>query len=239
MILADLKLRPEAEELVASFPPQADKPFALFQPTDVVDWTQISALWEVALAKFPQVDLVLNGAGVYEPPSSTFWNSPGIAPLSQDEPDQKRGVYNTFAVNTMGPIRLAQIAIDYWLEHREVQGNLLWIASLGSYVHSMHSPFYFASKAAVSKSFIAAPTAEIRVLTSNFLLSVSMVKSLGGMKKSFGIRNAAICPSAVDVSSPVPLLPHHSTTANNNILQRHPSSTQTGAGIASGLRTSK
>ncbi|KAG7047254.1 hypothetical protein JMJ77_0010608 [Colletotrichum scovillei] len=92
-----------------------------------------------------------------------------------DPIDAKVGQYKTFAVNTTGPIRLAQIAIDYWLQNRNIEGNLLWIASLGGYVHSMHTPMYFASKAAI----------------------VSMVKSLGGLRKELGIRNAAVCPGAV------------------------------------------
>lgn len=154
VILADLKLRPEAEELVSKFPnpPAQGRAFAHFQQTDISDWAQISALWETALKVVPQIDLVVNGAGLYEPPSSTFWNAPGVSDLAQDKPDQKPGVYHTFAVNTMGPIRLAQIAIDYWLENRHVEGNLLWVASLGAYVHSMQTPLYFASKAAVGMS---------------------------------------------------------------------------------------
>ncbi|KAL0782136.1 hypothetical protein CaCOL14_000042 [Colletotrichum acutatum] len=99
----------------------------------------------------------------------------GVSPLEQDPVDSKAGQYKTFAVNTIGPIRLAQIAIDYWLQDRNIKGNLLWIASLGGYVHSMHTPMYFASKAAI----------------------VSMVKSLGGLRKELGIRNAAVCPEAV------------------------------------------
>ncbi|KAK1633249.1 hypothetical protein BDP81DRAFT_452355 [Colletotrichum phormii] len=174
--------------------------------SDVSDWNQISSLWATALEIFPQVDIVCNGAGVYEPPSSCFWNAPGVSPLAQDPVDAKVGQYKTFAVNTIGPIRLAQIAIDYWLQNRSIEGNcwypyhrgvgsnrrvlgvtkyqylyfqsdsnLLWIASLGGYVHSMHTPMYFASKAAI----------------------VSMVKSLGGLRKELGIRNAAVCPGAV------------------------------------------
>lgn len=141
-------------------------------------------MWATALETFPQVDIVCNGAGVYEPPSSCFWNAPGVSPLAQDPVDAKVGQYKTFAVNTTGPIRLVQIAIDYWLQNRNIEGNLLWIASLGGYVHSMHTPMYFASKAAI----------------------VSMVKSLGGLRKELGIRNAAVCPGAVYVSEPEPAL---------------------------------
>lgn len=180
-MIADLKLRPEAEEVIEKFAASSEKDsvIAKFQKTDISDWAQLSTLWATALATFPQMNLVVNGAGLYEPPSSSFWNVPGISPLAEDPVDQKPGVYQTFAVNTMAPIRLAQIAVDYWLENRHIEGNLLWVASLGGYVHSMQTPLYFASKAAV----------------------VSVVKSLGGMKKNFGIRNAAICPGAVDVSA--------------------------------------
>lgn len=170
------------QELVAQYPPKPEDSkavFAVFQQTDLADWSQITTLWTAALQTFPQIDLVTNGAGLYEPPSSSFWNAPGVSDLARDKPDQKPGVYHTFAVNTMAPIRLAQIAVDYWLEHRAtVAGNLLWVTSLGGYVHSLQTPLYFASKAA----------------------TVSMVKSLGGLRKIAGIRNAGVCPGAVGVS---------------------------------------
>lgn len=181
VVLADVKLLPAAEELVAKYPhppKEPGRPSAVFRRTDVSDWAQLSALWEAALGTFPRVELVVNGAGLYEPPSSSFWNAPGASPLSGDDPGGSPGVYRTFAVNTMGPVRLAQIAIDYWLENRQVQGNLLWVASLGAVVHSMQTPMYFASKAAI----------------------VSVVKSFAGLRKSFGIRNSAICPGACYVS---------------------------------------
>ena len=180
VMMADIKLRPEAQALLDEWTTTAEgQPTATFQQTDISDWAQISALWKAALGKFGRVDIVCNGAGIYEPPSSTFWNSPGISPLAEDKEDASPGVYKTFSVNTMGPIRLAQIAVDYWLENRTVQGNLLWIASLGGYVHSLQSPLYFASKAAI----------------------VSMVKSLANLRSRFNIRNAAICPGAVYVST--------------------------------------
>ncbi|KXH67754.1 hypothetical protein CSAL01_07830 [Colletotrichum salicis] len=59
--------------------------------------------------------------------------------------------------------------------NRSIEGNLLWIASLGGYVHSMHTLVYLASKAAIA----------------------SMVKSLDVLRKELGIRNAAVCSGAV------------------------------------------
>ncbi|KAF7541799.1 hypothetical protein G7054_g194 [Neopestalotiopsis clavispora] len=175
--IADINLRPEAEETVARYPHPAakpDEPSALYTKTDMSDWTSINALWDTTLEKFGRIDIVVNGAAIYEPPSSTFWNLPGISPLSKDEPNASVGQYNIFGVNTIGPIRLAQIAINYWLENRQIQGNLLWFASVGGYVHSMQTPLYFASKSAI----------------------ISVVKSLAPLRKELGIRNAAICPGA-------------------------------------------
>lgn len=179
VMMADIKLRPEAQELLDKYTTtDGSKPAAFYHQTDISDWAQISSLWTASLAKLGQIDIVCNGAGIYEPPSSTFWNAPGVSPLAEDKANCSPGVYKTFSVNTMGPIRLAQIAVDYWLQNREVEGNLLWIASLGGYVHSLQTPLYFASKAAI----------------------VSVVKSFANFRAKFGIRNSAVCPGAVYVS---------------------------------------
>lgn len=154
------------------------KPTALFYKVDLVDWAQISAMWDFALQSFPQVDIVCNGAGIYEPPDTSFWNPPGISPLSRDREDANPGQYRSFAINTAAPIRLAQIAVDYWLQNRHIEGNLLSVASMAGYVHSAHTPLYFASKAAL----------------------VSFVRTLAVLKKLVGIRNAAVCPGLVHVS---------------------------------------
>lgn len=175
-MMADIQLRPQAQALLNQWT-KADEgqPTAYFHKTDISDWAQISALWKTALDKFGRIDIVCNGAGIYEPPSSTFWNTPGVSPLVEDKADANPGVYKTFAVNTMGPIRVVQIAVDYWLENRNIEGNLLWIASLGGYVHSLQTPIYFASKAAI----------------------VSVVRSFANLRKRLGIGNAAVCSGAV------------------------------------------
>ncbi|KAJ0117851.1 hypothetical protein J7T55_014301 [Diaporthe amygdali] len=180
VILADLKLRPEAEEVLSQYTNKAaGKPSAVFHKVDLANWAQISSLWNTALQTFPQIDIVCNGAGIYEPPETSFWNPPGISPLAQDREDANPGQYKSFAVNTAAPIRMAQIAIDYWLQNRHIQGNLLWVASLGGYVHNIQAPIYFATKAAI----------------------VSFVKSLAVLKKRLGIRNAAVCPGTVHVDA--------------------------------------
>lgn len=176
VMMADLKLRPEAEATLAKYK-EGKSARAIFQQVDLSDWSQITALWNAALEAFPHINLLVNGAGLYEQPNSNFWNLPGISPLAKDAADAKIGQYNTFAVNSIAPIRLAQLAIDYWLENREVEANLLWIASLGSYVHSIQTPMYFASKAVI----------------------VSMAKSFAPLRKTVGIKNSCVCPGAVYV----------------------------------------
>ncbi|KXJ97698.1 hypothetical protein Micbo1qcDRAFT_192085 [Microdochium bolleyi] len=178
VLIADLSLRPEAEATYARYPhppKSAGDASAIFLKTDMSDWSSINATWKYALETFGQIDIVVNGAGIYEPPNSSFWEAPGVSSVAEDDANATRGQYKTFGVNTIGPIRLAQIAIDYWLHNRQVEANLLWFASVGGYVHSIQSPMYFASKAAI----------------------VSMARSLHALKKEFGIRNSAICPGAV------------------------------------------
>ncbi|CAI6047545.1 unnamed protein product, partial [Clonostachys chloroleuca] len=71
----------------------------------------------------------------------TSGNPPGISPLSQDLADAQVGVYKRYAVNKTAPVRLAQIAIEYWLrpEHHELQGDILWVASMTLIFHAQYS----------------------------------------------------------------------------------------------------
>jgi NAD(P)-dependent dehydrogenase (short-subunit alcohol dehydrogenase family) len=178
VMLADLKLRPEAYQTLNDYSSTSTPVTAVFHPTDVSDWKQLNSLWEAAVQTFGRVDIVASVAGIYEPPSSNFWNPPGISSISGDPADASNGQYKTFAVNQVAPIRLAQMAIDYWTQHREIQGNFLVVASISAYLHSIETPLYMASKAAL----------------------VSFVKSLGGLQDLFGIRISAVCPGPVLVS---------------------------------------
>lgn len=185
VVLADLKLRPEAQATLDQYPSPSPASnsggaFAAFHRTDMANWNDISSLWEASLKHFSgRVDVVVNGAGIFEPPSSSFWNPPGVSPLARDPADAEVGQYNVFAVNAVGPIRLAQVAVEYWLRRRRevgeeawTGGSLLWVASMGAYVHSMTLPLYFASKAAV----------------------VSFVRSTAALNGAVGVRNAVVCP---------------------------------------------
>ncbi|KAJ4296099.1 hypothetical protein N0V88_004801 [Collariella sp. IMI 366227] len=178
VVIADLKLRPEADASLSKHPHPpsvSGAPSAVFVQTDLTNWRQINDLWAAALKFFGHVHIVASIAGIYEPPWSNFWKPPGISLESHDLENAEVGQYATIAVNQVAPIRLAQIAIDYWAQNREVQGNFLAVASVAAYLHSIETPLYMASKAAL----------------------VSFVKSLGGIRDLLGIRIAAVCPGQV------------------------------------------
>jgi NAD(P)-dependent dehydrogenase (short-subunit alcohol dehydrogenase family) len=72
VIFADLVLRPEAEELVSQHSSKSvfDCPRAVFQQTDVTNWSQLRQTFKLAREDFNGADIVCPGAGVYEP---VFW----------------------------------------------------------------------------------------------------------------------------------------------------------------------
>ncbi|KAK3934132.1 short chain dehydrogenase [Diplogelasinospora grovesii] len=151
VIFADIALRPEAEATIAKFPhpPKEGAPSAVYHKMDQSNWAQISETWEFALKTFGRVDLLCPGAGVWEPPHTAFWNAPGISPLAKDDPNGSPGVFQIFAINVMGPIRFAQIAIDYWLQNK-IAGNLLLISSMSAYLPTIGTPLYNATKGALA-----------------------------------------------------------------------------------------
>ena len=68
VVFADLALRPEAKELVAKHSSSSQAPAkAVFQRTDVREWTALEDMFKVVDQEFGGADLVCPGAGVYEP----------------------------------------------------------------------------------------------------------------------------------------------------------------------------
>lgn len=82
------------------------------------------------------------------------------------------GVFHLFAVNLTGPIRFAQIALDYWMSNK-IAGNLLFVSSMSAYLPTIGTPFYNASKGGLT----------------------SFTLSLAQMKARLGIRVACMCPA--------------------------------------------
>jgi hypothetical protein len=56
----------------------------------VTDWTQLSQMFNAAYQVFGSVDIVCPGAGIYEPPFSSFWHPPGPNSPSKDSPEGGR-----------------------------------------------------------------------------------------------------------------------------------------------------
>lgn len=180
VLVGDLALRPEAQETARAYPhpPVAPGQAALvFQKTDVTSWPELSALWQTALVNFPQVDVVVPCAGVFEPPRSSFWDPPGVVGSpSADDAAAAPGTYASIDVNLTHPIRLAQLAIGYWTT-RKRPGHLLFVGSVAGYTATIGSPLYYASKAGLH----------------GFVMSLAM------LRQRLGIRVMCLAPGAVRV----------------------------------------
>ncbi|OIW31252.1 short chain dehydrogenase [Coniochaeta ligniaria NRRL 30616] len=181
VLIADLALRPEAEELLAQHPhppPSNDQPSALFHRTNVTSWKDLSSLFDKAVSSFPSVDIVVPGAGIFEPRWSDFWKPPKTATNpdspSTDPADAEPGTYATIEVNLTHPIRLSQLAISHWTRTK-TPGTLLHVSSCAGHCASVGTPLYYASKHGLH----------------------GFVRSLAGLRDELGIRVCAVAPGAV------------------------------------------
>ncbi|KAK2771200.1 nad-dependent 15-hydroxyprostaglandin dehydrogenase [Colletotrichum kahawae] len=184
VVIADLALRPEAEELVSK---HNSNPRAIFVKTDVTSWPALSKIFDVTLAKFGSFDILCPGAGVYEPHWSNFWHPPGSSE-SKDSIDG--GHYKLLDINITHPIRATQLAISYWLHPKEVTdaklpaaakaspGNpkrIVHISSVAGQVPNINAPLYSASKFAIT----------------------GFVRSLARLEETDGVRINAVAPGVV------------------------------------------
>ncbi|OQD81444.1 hypothetical protein PENANT_c027G02348 [Penicillium antarcticum] len=64
-----------------------------FPATEVTNWAQIQDRRDTTLQTFRQINIVATVAGVYEPPLSNLWDSPGISPASRDPADTAVGCW--------------------------------------------------------------------------------------------------------------------------------------------------
>jgi len=70
VVIVDLQLTPEADKLVKSG--ESGKGRAIFQKTDVTDWAQLQAAFDIAIKQFGHLDIVCPGAGIFEPVSRIY-----------------------------------------------------------------------------------------------------------------------------------------------------------------------
>lgn len=184
VVLADLALRPEAEELVAAHSDTSKSPRAIFVKTDVTSWPSLSKLFDVALAEFGDIDVVCPGAGVYEPHWSNFWHPPGSRE-SKDPIDGEPGHYALLDINLTHPIRATQLAISHWLyppsgsTRAKVSPSnpkrIVHISSVAGQMPNLNAPVYSASKFAVH----------------------GFVRSLANIDETHGVRVNAVAPGIV------------------------------------------
>ncbi|PHH65781.1 hypothetical protein CDD81_1508 [Ophiocordyceps australis] len=196
VMMADLKLNAEAVALLDTYAPHAGedtnggrteinghrRPTAHFHKTDVTSWPQLSALWEATLAAFPSINIVVPGAGVFEPPSVSFWQAPKSETnpdsVSRDAADSDPGHYRLIDVNLVAPIRLSQLAIGYWTQKKDRtpgDANLVLFGSIAARIAALATPLYIASKHAI----------------------VAFARSLGALRDTVGIRVGCVAPGPV------------------------------------------
>ncbi|KAJ4383653.1 hypothetical protein N0V86_001708 [Didymella sp. IMI 355093] len=174
VVLADLSLRPEAQLLIETYP---STPRAMFQKTDVTDWTQLSALFFSAAQTFDGIDIVCPGAGIYDPPWSNFWHPPG-SPVSRDS--VSGGRYTTLDINVTHPIRSTQLAISAFLSQQSrAQARrpkrVLIVSSIAGQTAHLHTPIYIAAKHAMN----------------------GFIRSLAALEDRFNIRVNGVAPGVI------------------------------------------
>ncbi|KAG2161427.1 hypothetical protein VTO58DRAFT_110111 [Aureobasidium pullulans] len=179
VVFADLGLRPEAKAITDKYSGFSSGPRAIFQKTDVTDWTQLSKMFEVAEKEFGGTDLVCPGAGIFEPNWSNFWHPPGS---SESKDSIEGGRYASLDINVTHPIRVSQLAITAFLSHqasgrasRENPKRIVMISSVAGEGASLLVPIYCASKHAI----------------------IGFTRSLAALDEKFGIRVNACCPGII------------------------------------------
>ncbi|CCD42516.1 similar to NAD-dependent 15-hydroxyprostaglandin dehydrogenase [Botrytis cinerea T4] len=214
VVIADLSLQPAATELLTTYtspslpthtstspdsssPRTPAPPQCLYHPTDVTSWPALTSLFDFTLSHFPTgIDILVPGAGLFDPLISNFYNPPGT-PLSQDThhlhsppplsqaptethpapppPKINRfpGSFHTLNVNITHPIRLTQMGVEYWTSSKR-SGRVVCLGSVAGQIGVMETPLYNASKFAIT----------------------GFVRSLAGLEE-LGIRVTAIAPALV------------------------------------------
>ncbi|KAL8669078.1 MAG: hypothetical protein Q9168_006315 [Polycauliona sp. 1 TL-2023] len=172
VVLADLALRPEAEEVVAAHSSPSRSPArAVFQKTDVREWAQLERMFHTATKQFGGADI----------PFSSFWHPPGSS-ASRDHPESNR--YALLDINLTHPIRTTQLAIAHFLSKRRGSSpptsrstnHIVHISSIAGQVTPLLAPLYNASKHGVS----------------------GFVRTLAPLDRHHGIRVTAVAPGIID-----------------------------------------
>lgn len=132
VLIADIALHSQAKEWFALVQPEKSSEAQVdYVQTDVTDWAQLENIFDFAKERFGAVpDIVVPGAGVYEPSSNTFW---------ADQDSESR--YKVLDINLVHPIKLSRIAIRHWVQAKK-QGTIIHISSIACQRSSIVTPLY-------------------------------------------------------------------------------------------------
>ncbi|KAH4001630.1 hypothetical protein HBI56_069120 [Parastagonospora nodorum] len=178
VLLADLSLRPEAQELLKKY--ANGTPRAVFCKTDVTNWKQLSHMFDTGIKEFGNIDILCPGAGIYDPHWSNFWHPPGSA-ASKDAEDGDR--YASIDINVTHPIRCTQLAISHFLNPpagvaKASPANpkrVVIISSIAGQNANLNTPIYVAAKHAMN----------------------GFIRSLGQLDERMGIRVNGVAPGVI------------------------------------------
>ena len=146
VVIADLpSSRPAAEELLAGMSPDQ----AIFIPTDILSWTDMTALFSKAKEHFGRIDIVVANAGLME--SHRLFD----APLDNNgDPEEPKEHHRVIDVNVKGTMNTLLLAMHHMkqqqsLPHSQHRGSIVLIASTSGYFGATGNMAYVASKHAV------------------------------------------------------------------------------------------
>ncbi|KAJ4150455.1 hypothetical protein LMH87_011205 [Akanthomyces muscarius] len=192
VVFADIRLRPEAQDLLGKHNGAGDGPRAAFVETDVTAWEDLRNMLDYAVSEFGSFDIVCPGAGVFEPPTSSFWHPPGSI-TSRDFVEANH--YTSLDINLTHPIRATQLALQHWLapenaaqQTPNAPKRVVNIASIAGYTPVFNCPLYAAAKFGV----------------------VGFTRSLARLDAEVGIRVSAVAPGPVST----PMISEHPDKEN-------------------------
>ncbi|KAL3442931.1 NAD(P)-binding protein [Aspergillus insuetus] len=144
VLIADISLHHTANEWLRSIQQKDGSPRVLFYKTDVTKWNQLEGVFDEFERQFDgdTPDIVVPGAGLYEPSTNTFWGD-------QDRIDASR--YKIFDVNILHPIKMTRIAVRRMRRAGKRAGVVLHLSSITAQKPSVTNPLYSVSKQAVSQ----------------------------------------------------------------------------------------
>jgi 3-hydroxybutyrate dehydrogenase len=139
VLIADLGLTDEATGWISSLP--STSPAVEFQRTDVTKWLQLEAAFDACIEKFGEdPDIVVPGAGIFEPNAPSFWKD------GESEEDSR---YKILDINLVHPIKTTRIAVRRLVKAKK-GGAIIYVSSIAGQRSSIVTPLYTISKHGVN-----------------------------------------------------------------------------------------